>query len=179
MKRIKTKRSQKIKQIKRNELLVAVDGGKASHTGYYRTPGGDDCKPFSFSNNGRGFHIFWSRLCKAMRQYGLEGVVVGFESTGPYMTPLVHYLRMRGVLVLQVNPMHTKRVKELPGNSPNKTDQKDPRVIADIMGLGHALSVVVPEGAAAELRSLSHPRTAHIWRIEARKRVNFFLSTSL
>ena len=26
--------------------------------------------------------------------------------------------------------MHTKRVKELTGNSPNKTDKKDPRVIA-------------------------------------------------
>ncbi len=29
--------------------------------------------------------------------------------------------------------MHTKRVKEPQGKSPNKTDQKDPKVIADII----------------------------------------------
>jgi len=60
--------------------------------------------------------------------------------------------------LVQVNPMHTKRVKELPDNSPNKTDRKDPRVIADIIQLGHHLSLVVPTGAAAELRQLTHFR---------------------
>ena len=54
--------------------------------------------------------------------------------------------------------MHTKRVKELQGNSPNKTDQKDPKVIADIIELGHALTIVLPEGTAAELRRLTHSR---------------------
>jgi transposase len=46
----------------------------------------------------------------------------------------------------------------LTGNSPNKTDKKDPRVIADVISLGHALTLVVPEGAAAQLRRLSHAR---------------------
>ena len=54
--------------------------------------------------------------------------------------------------------MHSKRVKELAGNSPNKTDRKDPRVIADIISLGHALTLVVPEGAAAHLRRLTQGR---------------------
>ena len=54
--------------------------------------------------------------------------------------------------------MHTKRLKELTGNSPNKTDSKDPRVIADVIALGHALTVVVPEGPAAELRRLTQAR---------------------
>lgn len=84
--------------------------------------------------------------------------MVGFESTGAYGEPLIHYLWKKGVRLVQVNPMHTKRVKELDGNSPNKTDQKDPRVIADIMMLGRTLSVVVPQGAAAELRNLVHAR---------------------
>lgn len=60
--------------------------------------------------------------------------------------------------MVQVNPMHTKRLKELTGNSPNKTDSKDPRVIADVISLGHALTVVVPEGPAAELRRLTQAR---------------------
>jgi transposase len=60
--------------------------------------------------------------------------------------------------MVQVNPMHTKRVKELQGNSPNKTDRKDPKIIADIIALGHSLTVVIPEGAAAELRRLTLAR---------------------
>ena len=54
--------------------------------------------------------------------------------------------------------MHTKRLKELTGNSPLKTDRKDPKVIADIIELGHALTVVIPEGPAAELRRLTQGR---------------------
>jgi hypothetical protein len=51
--------------------------------------------------------------------------------------------------------MHTKRVKEISDNSPLKTDGKDPRVIADIIKLGRALSVVIPEGHAACLTGVS------------------------
>jgi transposase len=75
------------------------------------------------------------------------------------MEPLVQFLRCKkGVRLVQVNPMHTKRLKELSGNSPLKTDRKDPKVIADIIELGHALTVVIPEGPAAELRRLTQGR---------------------
>jgi len=84
--------------------------------------------------------------------------VIGFESTGPYTEPLFHFLRKKPVKLVQVNPVHTKRIKELTGNSPNKTDKKDPRVIADVICLGHALTLVVPEGPTAELRRLTQAR---------------------
>ena len=54
--------------------------------------------------------------------------------------------------------MHSKRIRELTGNSPNKTDRKDPRVIADVIMLGHALRVVIPQGASAHLRRLTQAR---------------------
>ena len=44
------------------------------------------------------------------------------------------------------------------GNSPNKTDEKDPQVIADIIELGNYLTVVIPEGTSAELRRLTQAR---------------------
>jgi len=62
------------------------------------------------------------------------------------------------VTLVQTNPMHTKRLKELTGNSPNKTDENDPKVIADVIALGHALTLVIPEGPAAELRRLRQAR---------------------
>jgi transposase len=80
----------------------------------------------------------------------------------PYGEPMVHYLMKKPVRIVQVNPMHTKRVKEINDNSPLKTDEKDPRVIADIIRWGHALSIVIPEGDAAYLRRLNNSRERHV-----------------
>jgi transposase len=159
--RIETK---KLRIVNAKTLIVAIDIGKTTDTGYCRCPSGKDMKPFEFSNNAEGFKKLWDRICWMKMSDHLEEVIVGFESTGAYGEPLVHYLRQKPVKLVQVNPMHTKRMKELEGNSPGKTDRKDPRVIADIIGLGHALSVVVPEGAAAELRRLTLARERSIGR---------------
>ena len=164
--KIKPKKNRTVNQ---NVLIATVDGGKDKHYGYYRCPDGTECKAFDFWNNGRGFQEFGERISTAAKDHGLEEIIVGFESTGPYMEPLVQFLRgKKGVRLVQVNPMHTKRLKELPGNSPLKTDRKDPKVIADILELGHALTVVIPEGPAAELRRLTQGRER---TIESRTRL--------
>lgn len=161
MKTIKTK---KLKSVNGRTLIVTVDISKNKHTGYYRCPDGAEIKPFDFFNTGGGFNEFWNRISKAKIKHNLEEIVVGFESTGPYAEPLIQFLRSKSARIVQVNPMHTKRLKELHGNSPNKTDYKDPKVIADIIELGHALTVVVPEGAAAELRRLTQARERSMQR---------------
>jgi transposase len=145
-------------------LIVTVDIGKVTNMGYCRCPNGSEVKPFEFSNDRTGFQKLWDRICWTKMAHHLEEVVVGFESTGAYGEPLVHYLREKPVKLVQINPMHTKRMKDLEGNSPGKTDRKDPKVIADVIALGHALSVVIPEGAAAELRRLTHARERSIQR---------------
>jgi len=150
--------SKKVKHINKKTLMVTLDIGKAVHYGYMRTPGGEEVKPFPFNNRRQGFHELWDRVCQFKQVQGLENIIVGFESTGPYAEPLFHFLRTKPVRLVQVNPLHSKRLKELTGNSPCKTDKKDPRVIADIMSLGHALTLVVPQGAAAQLRRLTQAR---------------------
>ncbi len=157
--------TKKIKRISEKTLLVTVDMGKTTHTGYLRFPDGAEVKPFEFSNSRKGYEEFWWRICQAKRQLSLGEVVVGFESTGPYAEPLLHFLRKRNARLVQVNPMHTKRLKELQGNSPSKTDRKDPKVIADIIELGHSLTVIIPEGTAAELRRLTQARERSIHRM--------------
>lgn len=154
--KIKPKKTEKVNK---NVLIATIDGGKDKHYGYYRCPDGTECEPFEFWNNGRGFLEFLGRIASIAKTHGLEEIIVGFESTGPYMEPLVQFMKSKkGVRLVQVNPMHTKRLKELTGNSPLKTDWKDPRVIADIIALGHALTVVIPEGPAADLRRLTQGR---------------------
>lgn len=141
-----------------NTLLVTVDVGKFKNTGYYRGPDSTDIPTFEFGNSGEGFKTFWSRIKQGMHKLNLSEVVVGLESTGSYAEPLLHFLRKRGVQLVQVTPAHTKKVKELYDNSPNKTDDKDPKVIADVIELGRALTVVIPEGVAADLRRLTSAR---------------------
>ena len=155
MKSIKTK---KIKTINEKTLIVALDVGKRVHYGYFRTPKNQDIKPFPFHNTGQSFNKFWEKICRFKEKHMLDEIVIGFESTGPYAEPIANYLRKKPVKLVQVNPLHTKRIKELTGNSPNKTDKKDPRVIADVISLGHSLTVVAPKGAAAQLRRLTHAR---------------------
>ncbi len=164
MKRSKTK---KIKVINEKTMIAALDIGKGAHYAYFRSPSGIDIKPLSFDNSRRGFDKFWIKLCQFKRKHNLEDVVVGFESTGPYAEPLFHYLRKKPVKLVQINPMHSKKLKELTGNSPNKNDKKDPRVIADVISLGHALTLVVPEGPAAELRRLTLARERALKRMTA------------
>ena len=161
--------AKKVRIINNETLIVTVDIGKTKNFGYCRCPNGIDIKPFGFHNNGYGLKYFWDKITQMKKAHNLKAVVVGFEPTGPYGEPLVHYLRKKKVKLIQVNPMHTKRVKELQGNSPNKTDQKDPKVIADIIELGHALTIVLPEGTAAELRRLTHSRERAMQR-----RTSFF-----
>jgi transposase len=155
---------QKVRKINSGTMIVAVDIGKGFHVGYFRAPSGEECKPFLFTNSLMSFNEFWLKIQGFFTKHALEEIVVGFESSGPYAEPLFHYLRKKSVKLVQVNPFHTKRVKELTGNSPNKTDRKDPRVIADVISLGHALTLVVPKGAAAQLRRLTQARERAIKR---------------
>lgn len=146
------------KRIEKNQLISTVDIGKSIHYGYCRCPDGSDIKTFPFENNMKGFNKFWSKITDIQRSKGIAEVVVGFESTGSYGEPLKHFLNNKEVKLLQVNPMHTKRLKDLEGNSPNKTDQKDPKVIADILQLNHGLRVIIPKGIIADLRYIIHAR---------------------
>lgn len=155
-------RGKKIRMVKEGTLIATVDIGMTTNTGYCTTIDGRDIKPFKFENTREGFETFLHMIVASKNKFGCTEVMVGYESTGPYAEPLAQYLMDKPVTVVQVNPLHTKRLKEVNDNSPGKTDDKDPRVIGDVLRLGHALSVVVPEGDAAYLRRLNNARERHV-----------------
>ncbi len=159
---MKGSRAKKAKTIEEGTLIVAVDIGMVSNHGYCTVVDGRSTKTFSFDNTREGLDTFWSMILASKTRFQCTEVIVGYESTGPYGEPLIHYLKQKPVTIVQVNPMHTKKVKEINDNSPLKTDRKDPRVIADVIRLGHALSVVVPEGDAAYLRRVNNARERHV-----------------
>jgi len=155
-------RAKRVRMVKEGTLIATVDIGITNNTGYCTTLDGRSTKSFSFDNTKEGFEKFWYMTVASKNRFGCNEVLVGYESTGPYAEPLVHYLANQQVKIVQVNPMHTKKMKEVNDNSPLKTDDKDPRVIADIIRLGRALSIVVPEGDAAYLRRLNNARERHV-----------------
>ena len=125
---MRTSKTKKVKIINQNTLIVAVDIGKGFHFGYFRAPNGCECKPFKFINSEKSFNEFWKKIHQFSKKNGLKESIVGFESTGPYAEPLFNYLKKKPVNLVQVNPVHTKRIKELTGNSPNKPPPS-PRLI--------------------------------------------------
>ena len=155
-------RGKRVKTVKEGTLIVTIDVGMTTNTGYCTTTDGRDIKPFKFGNTREGLDKLWSMVVSTRNRFNCIEVMVGYESTGPYAEPLVQYLMDKPATIVQVNPLHTKRIKELNDNSPRKTDDKDPRVIADVLRLGHALSVIVPEGDAAYLRRLNNARERHV-----------------
>jgi len=155
-------RGKRVKRVKEGTLIVTIDVGMTTNRGYCTTMDGRDIKPFKFENSREGFEKFLHMIVASKHKFGCTEIMVGYESTGPYAEPLAQYLMDKPVTVVQVNPLHTKRLKEVNDNSPRKTDEKDPRVIGDVLRLGHALSVVVPEGDAAYVRRLNNARERHV-----------------
>jgi transposase len=93
---------------------------------------------------------------------------IAYEPTGPYGTCFREWLQRNDMRVVQVNPYHVKRTKEVRDNSPRKTDLKDPRVIADLVWQGCYQEVQELTDEYAQLRcaitewvSLTKKRTAH------------------
>lgn len=95
------------------------------------------------------------RFEQSLREQSEAGreVWVAFEPTGPYSLCLQEWLLARQWRTVLVNPYHVHRSAEIPDNSPQKDDGKDPRVIADLVWRGHYHPPRSVQGPYAELRA--------------------------
>jgi transposase len=150
-------------------LIFGIDIGKLWHYCVALLPSGEFTKPFKFFNNSHGFSKLFAFITSVQQKTGISNMVVGLESTGHYWECLAYFLDRHGISVVQVNPAHTKKAKELLDNSPLKSDPKDSIVIADLVAQGKFLSFILPKGIYAELRQLT----------KARQRLNKELSAAV
>jgi transposase len=109
--------------VKEGTLIVTVDIGMTSNHGYCTTADGRSSKTFKFENTRDGFDALWTMVLASKAAFGCDEIIVGYESTGPYGEP-IHYLKQKPVKIVQVSPVHTKRMKEINDNSPLKTDAR-------------------------------------------------------
>ncbi|MGD0661949.1 MAG: hypothetical protein ABSD38_28150 [Syntrophorhabdales bacterium] len=85
-------RTKRVRAVKEGTLIATVDIGATTNTGYCTCADGRDIKVFKFGNTREGFEKFWHMVVAAQNRFTCSEVVVGYESTGPYAEPLVHYL---------------------------------------------------------------------------------------
>ena len=152
----KSKRRQAL--VNPKTMIITADISKDFHHIYFRSGSGIDSKVFRIENDQEGFRLLVEKMQKFKSEHNLSNVYFGFESTGVYAEPLVHFLSKQDLKMVQVNPRHVKRTKDFSDNSPLKSDKKDPIVIADLIQLGNYLQVIIPNGSFANLRRLSGTR---------------------
>jgi len=139
-------------------VTIGIDIGKYTHVAVAVMPDGRFTKTFSLHNTREGYEALLERIRLWKEESRTGDVIIGMESTGHYWEVPARWLAGKGLRVVLVNAVHTKRAKEIEDNSPGKTDAKDARIIAQLVRYGKYLSCVLPEGAMAELRELTRIR---------------------
>lgn len=150
-------RHRKLDLVKGVLLVVGVDIGKLKHFAAIRF-GGSVVKVLGFDNDKRGFEQLADEVKHWCNKLGVSRVVLGIEPTGHYWLPLAYWWEDNQGPVVLVNPMHTKRVKELEDNSPLKSDPKDATLISGLVSEGKFLECHLPRGVFAILRNLNFER---------------------
>lgn len=132
--------------------VVGVDIAKRSFVAVTQKGDGTLSKARTFKTSRDGFESFQA-WAEAHGKW-----VVAFEPTGHYGETLVNWLHDEGVPLFQVQPVLTKRSKELLDGTRRKTDAKDAAVVAELCRRGIAKPFVPLHGPFAELRVLSRHR---------------------
>ena len=148
----------KLDRVKGNVLIVGMDASKAKHDAAMRLPGGVVLKSLSLTNDLAGFEKLWQEVQRCCERYNIRGAILGIEPTGHYWEALAYWWEEQSGTVVLVNPMHTKKSKELEDNSPLKNDKKDGIVVADLVSQGKYFECHLPRGVFAELRNLVFER---------------------
>lgn len=151
---MKKSKQWKIQLVKGPVLIVGVDIARFKHVALLRTGGAEETKTIWFENNLGGFEAL-AKECRAFcENHGLKRMVLGLEPTGHYWEALAYWWEEKMGRVVLINPMHTKRAKEMEDNSPLKSDLKDARVVAGLVAEGKYLECHLPRGVFADLRNL-------------------------
>ena len=72
-------RTKRVRTVKEGTLIVTVDVGMASNTGYCTTVDGRDIKPFKFGNTREGLDKLWSMVVVSRNRFKCTDVMVGLQ----------------------------------------------------------------------------------------------------
>lgn len=161
---------EKLEAIGPKTMVVGIDIAKKAHwarcVNWRGIPIG---KAIRFETSKAGFEHIVAEAERLSKREGMDELVFGMESTGPYWKALARQLKSLGQRVVTVNTHHTKQAKELDDNSPTKNDKKDALVIARLVKDGRYYDPYLPEDVYGELRVCSNTRIALVKKMNAAK----------
>lgn len=149
----------KIMQVTESTLVIGVDIAKKKH--YARAfdwRGIELDKVINFKSTFTGFNNFFDWTKEVAQRTGKDRIIIGIEPTGHYWYTFAQTVLDQGHMLVQVNPFHVKRAKELDDNTPNKSDHKDPKTIALLVKDGRYQIPYIPTGMYMELRKANNLR---------------------
>lgn len=135
-------------------MLVGIDISKHKHSVYFcDSTGVRKRKPFFITNNHDGFQNLLQEAEQQKCLWNLSEIVFGMEPTGSYVKPLQYFLAEHRYQVQSINPLHTKRWKDIEDNHPSKNDLKDSIIITSLLRMGKNIHQRRPEGVFSELNN--------------------------
>lgn len=152
--------NEKLEAITFKTLIVGVDIAKHNQWArFVDCRGIEHDKALKFENNRNGFNAILTRIYEICKKEDFNKVIVGMEPTGHYWKAFANFLlKQARIMVVLINPYHTKKAKELDDNSQTKSDKKDALTIARLVKDGRYFETYLPHDVYAELRGLTTTR---------------------
>ncbi len=163
---MKYKQNFMIMQVTETTLIVGVDIAKNVHYArIFDWRGIEYDKVYKFKANGTGFKDFIDWVKQVAKKNNKDKIMIGIEPTGHYWYTFAQAVIEEGIQLVQVNPFHVKRCKELDDNTQTKSDNKDPKTIAKLVIDGRYQIPYIPKEIYSDLRKLYVLRSEWIEKI--------------
>jgi len=146
-------------KLSKNYGIIGIDTSKgSSHVIVTTKTGVNLTKVKCYAHNRSSLSQLVENLNQLKDKHDLSGFKFGFEPTGPYSRCIVNYLIRAGLDPVQVNPLHSHRLSVVFDNTRNKTDKKDPGVIAMVVQINKGIRLRPQEEKREQVRDLLHYR---------------------
>jgi transposase len=157
------KQNERIAQVNEEVLVIGVDIAKKTHYARaFNFRGIELGTVIKFNSDNEGFKEFKEWMFELMSKHNKKSSIVGIEPTGHYWYTFAETVIETKAILVQVNPYHVKRAKELDDGTQNKTDRKDPKTIAMLMKDGRYQIPYLPKGVYADIRRIYNIREKYV-----------------
>lgn len=107
-------------------------------------------------NSLKGFQFLEKKIDYWAKRTGANTVRLGFEPTGHFWKPLIHFMCNRGVEVSFIKTTAVKAMRELTDSTQSKNDNRDAITLAHLLREGKVLKSVPVE-------TTDHHRLSFCW----------------
>ena len=155
------KQNKRLKQLTDDTLIIGIDIAKEFHVARAQDIRGIELgKTIKFNNSISGYQELETWINEIKLAENKNHVIIGMEPTGHYWLNIARYLKGNDYTVVTVNTMHVKKIKELDDNNQTKTDEKDAKIIAQLVKDARYSTPNLLEGEYEELRNAKNLRQA-------------------